>query len=145
MGERLVARAELTNEKVQFRVVTGNRPELTCDYAPPLGDGQGYSGLELLLMSLCVCSGTSVVALLRQMKKRIDKFEVKGSGVRRDEHPTAFETISLEFVLNSDNTQDTEIQNAIQLSRESICPVWSMLKNSVEITTGYRINNSSST
>lgn len=141
MGEQLEARAELINERVQFRVVTGNRPELTCDYAPPLGDGQGYTGLELLLMSLCACSGTSVVALLRQMKKRIEKFEVKGSGIRRDEHPTAFESISLEFILTSGDTREGDIQKAIQLSRESICPVWSMLKNSVGIATSYRINS----
>jgi putative redox protein len=140
MGERLDARAELTNDKVQFRVVTGNRPELICDYAPPLGDGQGYTGLELLLMSLCVCSGTSIMALLRQMKKRIDRFEVKGSGIRRTEHPTAFESISLEFILTSGDTQEPDIQKAIQLSRESICPVWSLLKNNVTITTQYKIN-----
>jgi putative redox protein len=140
MGERLEARAELTNEKVQFNVVTGSRPELICDYAPPLGDGQGYTGLELLLMSLCVCSGTSVVALLRQMKKRIDKFEVKGSGIRRDEHPTAFKTISLEFIVKSEDTREPDIQKAIQLSQESICPVWPLLKNNVDITAGYKIN-----
>lgn len=140
MGERLDAIAELTNEKVQFRVTSGNRPELICDYAAPLGDGQGYTGLQLLLMSLCACSGTSVVALLRQMKKSINKFEVKGSGIRRDEHPTAFETISLEFILTSGDTRESEIQKAIQLSRESICPVWALLKESVTITTGYKIN-----
>ena len=140
MGERLEARAELTNEKVRFKVVTGSRPELICDYAPPLGDGQGYTGLELLLMSLCACSGTSVAALLRQMKKRIDKFEVRGSGIRRDEHPTAFKTISLEFILNSEDVREPDIQKAIQLSQESICPVWALLKNNVEITAGYKIN-----
>ena len=140
MGDQLQVTAKLTNEKVQFTAVTGSRPELICDYAPPLGDGQGYTGLELLLMSLCVCSGTSVVALLRQMKKHINQFEVCGSGIRRDEHPTAFETISLEFILKSDNTQEAEILKAIQLSQESICPVWSMLKNSAEIKFEYKIN-----
>lgn len=140
MGERLDARAELTNDKVEFRAVTGNRPELKCDYAPPLGDGQGYTGLELLLVSLCVCSGTSVVALLRQMNKHIDKFEVKGSGIRRTEHPTAFESMSLEFILTSGDTREPDIQKAIQLSRDTICPVWSMLKKNVTITTQYKIN-----
>ena len=139
MGQRIEASAELINEKVQFRAVAGNRPELICDYTPPLGDDQGYTGLELLLVSLCVCSGTSVVALLRQMKKNIIKFEVKGSGTRRDEHPTAFETITLEFKLTSNDTGEPDMDKAILLSRESICPVWSLLKNSVEITTGYKI------
>ena len=139
MGDRIDAKAVLTNEKVQFTALTGGRSELICDYAPPLGDGEGYTGLELLLMSLCVCSGTSVVALLRQMGKKIAKFAVNGSGVRRDAHPTAFETITLQFVLNSDNTAEAEIQKAIQMSRDSICPVWSLVKNNVEITTEHQI------
>ena len=143
MGQRIEASAELINEKVQFRVVTGKRPELICDYTPPLGDDQGYTGLELLIMSLCACSGTSVVALLRQMNKNIIKFEVKGSGTRRDEHPTAFESITLEFKLTSKDIGEQDIEKAIELSRESICPVWHLLKKSVDITTKFSINTPS--
>lgn len=36
---------------------------IVFDFAPPLGDGQGCNGLELLLMSLAGCSGTTVAHL----------------------------------------------------------------------------------
>lgn len=56
----------LTHDRVQFRGVSPANPDrpIAFDFAPPLGDGQGYNGLELLLMSLAGCSGTTVAPLL---------------------------------------------------------------------------------
>ena len=139
MPEQLEVTVYLTNRKVQFTGVSRSNPWITFDYAPPLGDGQGYTGLELLLMSLAACSGTSIVALLRNMKKSILGFEVNGKGIRRDEHPTSFQKIFLEYILNSKDAEDRDIQKAIQLSEETYSPVWAMLKNNVEIVTEYNI------
>ena len=49
----------LANEKVQFIGVSASNPDrfITFDYKPPIGDGKGFNGLELLLMSLGGCSG----------------------------------------------------------------------------------------
>ena len=71
MGEQLAVKASLVNEKVKFSIVAGSNQEIFADYHPPLGDDQGYTGLELLLVSLAACSGTSVLALLRKMRKTI--------------------------------------------------------------------------
>lgn len=139
MGEQLELTVNLTNQKVQFTGVSRSNPAVIFDYSPPLGDGQGYTGLEMLLMSFAACSGTSVVALLRQMGKKVSEFKVMARGIRRDEHPTSFEKISVLFVLTSENTEDADIRKAIQLSREKICPVWDMLKGNVEIITKHRI------
>ncbi len=139
MAEQLEATVNLTNQKVQFTGVSRSNPAIICDYNPPLGDGQGYTGLELLLISLAACSGTSILALLRNMGKNISGFNVNAKGIRRDKHPTSFQKIFLEFILNSQDTGESEIQKAIQLSEETYCPVWNMLKNNVEIITEYRI------
>jgi putative redox protein len=139
MAEQLEATVNLTNQKVQFTGISRSNPEIICDYDPPLGDGQGYTGLELLLISLAACSGTTIIALLRKMGKNIDGFKVNAKGLRRDEHPTSLQKIFLEFILNSKDTEEPEIQEAIQQSQETYCPVGNMLKNSVEIITEYRI------
>jgi len=57
----------LINQKVRFIGVSNTNPNqpITFDYKPSIGDGQGYNGLELLLMSLCGCSATAIVYLLR--------------------------------------------------------------------------------
>lgn len=79
MAEQLEITANLTNQKVQFigTAASKSNPAITCDYPPPLGDGQGYTGLELLLMSLAVCSGTTIVYLPRKMGKNIPGFKVR--------------------------------------------------------------------
>jgi len=139
MAEQLEVAVNLTNQKVQFTGVSRSNPPITFDYDPPLGDGQGYTGLEMLLMSLAACSGTSIVALLRNMKKNISGFKVNGKGIRRTEHPTSFQKIVLEYTLNSKDAEDKHIQEAIQLSEEKYCPVWAMVKNNVEVVTKYKI------
>ncbi len=133
MAEQLEVTVHLTNQKVQFTGASRSNPAVTFDYDPPLGDGQGYTGLEMLLMSLAACSGTTIVSLLRKMGKSISGFKVNAKGIRRDQHPTSLQKIFLEFVLNSEDTGESDIQKAIQLSEETYCPVWAMLKNNVEI------------
>jgi len=128
---------KLKNDKVQFTAQTRNNPEVICDYFPPFGDGQGYTGLELLLMSLAVCSGTSVLGLLRKFGKTITGLSIHAKGTLKDEHPKAFSQIFLEFSVTSKDASDPDVQKAIQLSEEKICPVWSLLKNNVEVITGF--------
>ena len=141
MAEQLEVAVELLNQKVQFKGVSMTNPDrpITFDYKPPIGDGQGYTGLELLLMSFAGCSGTSIVYLLRKMGKNISGLHVKAKGIRRDQPPLTFQKIFLEFVIHSNDTEDTNVQKAIQLSEESVCPVWQMVKNNVEVETGYKI------
>ena len=139
MSEQLEVTVNLTNQKVQFTGISRSNPPIIFDYDPPLGDGQGYTGLEMLLMSLAACSGTSIIALLRNMKKNVSGFRVNGKGIRRSEHPTSFQKIFLEYTLNSKDAEDKDIEKAIQLSEENYCPVWDMVKNNVEVITEYKI------
>jgi len=131
----------LTNDKVQFTGISRCNPSrpIAFDYVPPIGDGQGYNGLELLLMSLAGCSGTSIVYLLRKMGKTVSGLKVNAKGLRRTEPPIKFEKIYLEFVLNSNDTQDEDIQMAIRLAEESVAPVWQMIKNNVEVVSEYNV------
>ncbi len=135
---------QLTNHKVQFTGVSKANPErpVAFDYKPPLGDGQGYNGLELLLMSLSGCSGTSVVYLLRKMGKDVAGFTVQAKGLRRTQPPIKFEKIFLEFILQSKDAQDADVQKAIRMSEESVCPVWQMVKNNVEVIARHEITAS---
>lgn len=129
----------LTNEKVQFSGQAGDNQPIAIDYAPPLGDGAGYTSLELFLVSLASCSGSTVATLLRRMRKTVLGLKVNASGLRREQHPTSFETVKLEFIVNSNDVEEGDIEKAIQLSEETFCPVWAMVKNNVEIITEYQI------
>ena len=142
MSVQLAATASLVNEKVKFRGVSGSNPEVILDYTPPIGEGEGYTALELFLISLAACSGTAVALLLRKMRKDVSGLEVNAKGSRREQHPTYFEKIHLEFNLVSADAEAADLEKAIRMSEESICPVWNMIKNNVEISYSYNITRS---
>ncbi len=140
-GMKEEVNVRLVNEKVQFIGVSPANPErpLTFDYAPPMGDGAGFNGLELLLMSLSGCSATAVVYLLRKMRKTVSGFEVQAEGIRKETHPIKFEKITLRFILKSPDAKEEDIQKAVQLTEETYCPVWQMIKNNVDVIPEYTI------
>jgi putative redox protein len=139
MAEQLQASVELVNQKMRFTGRARDNPFLTTDYAPPLGDGEGYTSLELLLLSLATCSGGTVASLLRKMHRIVAGLKVQATGVRREQHPSCFQTIRLGFVLDSPDATDADLQKAISLAEATYCPVWAMVKGNVEITTEFRV------
>ncbi len=139
MAEQMATTIELINDKVRFTGAMRSNPAITLDYFPPIGDGEGYTGLELLLMSFAGCSATAIVTLMRKMRKTVAGFAVNATGIRREQLPTAFETISLEFVLRSPDAEHADMRKAIQLAEETYCPVWAMLRNNVTVTTDFKI------
>ena len=139
MAAELEVTVHSTDQKLGYIGALRSLPPIAMDYIPPHGDGQGYMPLELLLMSLGTCSGGTIGLLLRKMGKTVSAITVNVKGTRRDQHPTSFQKILLEFIVNSDDVKDADIQKAITLAEESVCPVWAMVKGNVEITTEYRI------
>jgi len=124
---------ELVNNKLKFKgTVEGNAP-VTIDYIAPLGDNEGYTSLELLLLSLSSCLASSAITFLRRMHKTITGFAIHSKGIRKESHPTAFKTIVMEITLNSPDTTSDDLNKVIKLSEETYCPVWAMLKGNVEI------------
>jgi len=110
---------------------------LPIDYIPPLGDDNGFMPLEMLLMSLAACSGASVALLLGRAQQKISGLEVRARAERRDEHPTIFTSIHLEFRLAGTAIDRAAVEKTIAVSEERFCPVWAMLKPSVPITTSF--------
>lgn len=139
MGETLQAEVELVNQKIKFTGRSKTNPPIEIDYVPPLGDGEGYMPLELVLISLASCFGGTMAPLLRRMNKNILKLKIKAQGYRREKHPTSFEKINLEIFLNSTDIGDEDITKAIKLAEETFCPVFAMLKGNVEINVKYSL------
>ena len=139
MLDALEVTVNSTNQKLGYTGVLRSHPPVSIDYIPPLGDGQGYTPLELLLMSLGACSGGTIGLLLRKMGKSVTGIQVKAKGLRREQHPTSFQKIFLEFTVNSVDAKDADIQKAIKLAEESVCPVWAMVKGYAEIATEYKL------
>jgi len=133
--------AVLTNDKVQFTGTSKANPgrPIEFDYYPPIGDGDGYNGLELVLMSLAGCSGTAMAFSLRRMGKSVGNLKVNARGRRTQEPPVKLDHITLAFELTSADATDEDIAKALQLTEEMYCPVWQMIKGNTVIETSYTL------
>jgi putative redox protein len=94
----------------------------------------GFTPLELLLTSLCGCSGQVVVGLLKTMGQEVKDLTVQAHGVKRESHPTVLTSVELEFEFRGGRVDGASVEKAFALSEDRFCPVWVMLKESVPIT-----------
>lgn len=139
MGNILNASVELLNDKMKFKGTSGSNPEVITDYTPPFGDGEGYTSLELFLVSACSCLGGGVAVLLRKMRKTIGSLSVSAEGVRREQHPTSFERITFKVRVKSADATAEDVKKAVEMA-EPICPVLAMMKGNVMLTTDIEVN-----
>jgi putative redox protein len=118
-SKELNASVTLVNDKLHFKTKVGENEPISIDYTPPLGDNLGYTSLELFLLSLSSCIGSSVLTFLRKMRKTITGFEIHSRGIRREEHPTCFKTILLTIVLKSSDTSVEDLKKVVKLSEDT--------------------------
>jgi putative redox protein len=129
----------LLNDRLHFSGGVDSNVPVSIDYTPPLGDNLGYTSLELLLLSLSSCVGSSVLTFLRRMRKTISGCDIQCRGIRREEHPTCFKTIQMTINLKSPDTAPEDLEKVLRLSEDTYCPVWALLKGNVEIRVNYNI------
>lgn len=139
MNNQFEISLELVNNRIQFRGTARDNKPVLMDYFPPLGDGNGYTGLELLLVSFAGCSSTAIVYLLRKLGKTVGSLKVSSKGERLEKPPMAFKKIYIEYTIASNDVTDTDMEKVLKLSEESVCPVWAMIKGNVEIAATYKI------
>ena len=132
MAEELTSTVRWT-QKLHFTGRAEFAHDVPVDHALPLGEGQGISPMEFLLMSLAGCSGQTVVSLLEKMHQDVRTFSVTASGAKRDDHPRVFTGIHLEFRVGGTALNRDLVDKAVRLTEEKYCPVWAMLKGNVPI------------
>ncbi len=125
-----------------MRVTAGDgEHSVTMDYPLP-GDEAAPAGLtplRTLLASLAACGGSTVAHLLRKMRQPLEGLEVEATASRRDEHPTVYTSIAMEFIVHGGDVEPAAVEKALGIADEQLCPVWAMLKDGTTITTSYRI------
>lgn len=138
--QKLETEVTLIGDKVRFSGRSRNNPEVTMNYFPPFGDGDGYTGLEMLLLSFSGCSGTAVAVLLRKMGKAVEGLTIRATGQRQETLPMAFSTIDILFTIKAPDATDEDVRKVLNLAETSMCPVWAMIRGNVEINVSYKLN-----
>ena len=133
MGQITQANVKLVNGGVKFECTAGDHPPIITDYVPPLGDGEGYVPLQLLLISMATCAGGTVALLIRKFRKDLQGLSISMRGTQDEERPHAFTRIDMEFTAVSADATEDDVKLAITKTEEKYCPVWAMIKGNVEV------------
>jgi len=131
---------KLIDKGLKFQTKAGNNPDIITDYIPPLGNNEGYMPLELFLISFGTCVSGIILPVLKKMQKEIEAYSMNAKGIRKTEHPTGFSKIILEMFMKSKNTTIEDVEKVLKMAETKYCPIWSMLKNDIEIETKIFIN-----
>jgi len=123
----IVTASFLEDKKYAGHARENSLVEIDC--LPPYGAGDGYSDLELLLISFSssVCLSLSEF-LKNQRKKDVKSVNAQAKGYVRDEDPKVISRIELELFIASPDTEGLELGEALKALEDRLCPVWVMLK-----------------
>ncbi len=89
--------------------------------------------MELVLIGLCTCTATDVVAVLTKKREPFTSVQVRAEAERSAEIPAVFTSIKLIYRVGG-KVARRSVEHAVQLSEEKYCSVAQMLRASVKIT-----------
>ncbi len=94
----------------------------------------GMSPKQLLLASLCGCSGMDVVSILDKMKVKYSKIEISAEAEQTDTQPKVFIDVKMIYKADVNIADIDKLNRAVELSHEKYCGVSAMLKKHCDIT-----------
>lgn len=103
--------------------------------------GQAFAPMELFLVALAGCTAMDVQWIMGRQRQQVDQLEISARGTRREEDPTYYDNIELEYLVAGADIRKDAVERAIRLSLEKYCSVRAMLKNDVKLNITYRIAN----
>jgi putative redox protein len=91
------------------------------------------SPMELVLISLCGCTASDVVGILRKKRERFTALEVKAAAERAEGYPAVYTAIHLTYIVRGEVSKKS-MEDAVKLSTEKYCSVSAMLEKTAKIT-----------
>ncbi|WP_353892220.1 OsmC family protein [Proteinivorax hydrogeniformans] len=128
----------MSNDKVEtivkwrgeMKFVGENSAGNTVDMNPQQSDG--IRPTQMALMAIGGCTGVDVVQMLKKMKQPLEGLSIKVDGVRRQEHPRTYETITIKYYF-SGKLDERKVKRAVRLSQEKYCGVSNMFVPTAEL------------
>ena len=129
--------------KTNYQLEARNEKGLSVKFDAPIahgGDETALSPMEYVLASLAACSSFHVLRILKKMRQEINNYSVEATAERKeDSHPRVFTRIHLQYIVKGQKIDPEAVKKAILLSEEKYCSVGGMLKETVEITSAYKV------
>lgn len=131
-------------EHASFLAESGSGHALLLDGAPDHGGRNlGIRPMEAVLIGLGGCTAFDVVAILKKSRQAVTDCVVELSADRADKAPKVFTRIHMIYRLRGRSLGEAQVRRAVSLSAEKYCSATAMLRNSVEITHEFVIEEES--
>jgi putative redox protein len=127
------------SDELKFNVEVAEGRKIELNSADEMG--RAFTPMELFLVSLAGCTAMDVQWIMSRQRQKLDKLEISVRGIRRQEDPTYYERIDLDYVIGGQNIKRNAVERAIRLSQEKYCSVSAMLKDNVKLNINYTIEN----
>ena len=128
---------------LNFNVEVAGGRRIQLNSAEDMGDA--FTPMELFLVALAGCTAMDVQWILEKQRQKVEGLEVSVRGVRREEDPTYYEKIYLEYSVRGESIRKDAVERAIRLSQEKYCSVKAMIKETVKTRITYTITNGKGT
>ncbi|HMN06067.1 MAG TPA: OsmC family protein [Flavobacteriales bacterium] len=127
--------------KMQFNALIMGEHTVVMD-APERVGGEDLGPIPkpLFLTSLAGCTGMDVVAIMRNRKKPLDKFEVRVAGQVSEDRPIQYTSVHLIYDMHGDASFEEEALKAVERSQRDLCGVSAMIKRALPVTWEVRYN-----
>lgn len=128
------------SEKMRFITEVDNHT-VPMDTKPPIGDDTAITPKQMLLASICGCTGMDVVALLKKYKQPLSKFEIEAEAtVTEGPQPIVFKEVQLVFKIQG-SLEKEKVLETITLSQTKYCSVSAMLSKAFPINYTVQLNS----
>jgi len=140
MGAVVTGRAVSVHGKKMMYTGEAGGHTVTLDYIPPYGEGAGFMPMQLFLVSLAACLGSTLRYLAGEYGRTITDISVEARGTRRDKPPKSFGAIEFDIRVTSPDLDEQTLARLGELGKTKYCPLTTMLPADVAVTLTYRID-----
>ncbi len=98
------------------------------------GSDTGMTPKQMLLASVCGCTGLDIVGMLEKMRVDYSLLEISAEAEQTTEHPKVFIYIKLHYKTDVKEADKDKLLKAINLSQTKYCGVSIMLKKHCPVT-----------
>lgn len=91
------------------------------------GKDQGPTPKEILLASICGCTGIDVASILQKMRVNLVSCEVNAQSETKHGHPSIFQEVKLDFKIEGPDIKPEQAMKAVTLSMTKYCGVSAMI------------------
>lgn len=96
-------------------------------------EDKGPSPKEVLLASICACSGIDVASILQKMRVDLQTCDVNAKTETTAGYPSVFADVQLEYRITGTGISNDQAMKAVRLSMTKYCGVSAMVADSVPL------------